>query len=126
MPLRLFVTGKARREVWIAWLVAAAIGLGIPGTAHAGWEDGWAAYERGRYVAAFNEWLPLAHKGHADAQYNLAYLYEAGQGVEQDLREAIRWYLAAAEQGHADAQVNLGYMYDVGKGVEQDYATAIE
>ena len=34
-----------------------------------------------------------------------------GEGVEQDFKEAVKWYQKAAEQGFAGAQYNLGAMY---------------
>jgi hypothetical protein len=34
-------------------------------------------------------------------------MYEKGQGVPQDYKEAVKWYRLAAEQGYADAQTNL-------------------
>ena len=66
-----------------------------------------------------------AERGNPDAQYNLGYMYEHGEGVLQDFSEAARWYRLAAEQGDNDAQTNLGYMYDHGDGVPQDYAEAL-
>ncbi len=47
-------------------------------------------------------------------------MYENGQGVVQDDKQAIKWARLAAEQGHAKAQTNLGWMYYKGKGVSQD------
>jgi hypothetical protein len=52
-------------------------------------------------------------------------MYDEGKAVEQDYKQAIRWFTKAAEQGHAAAQLNLGAMYHEGKGVEQDYKQAI-
>jgi hypothetical protein len=52
-------------------------------------------------------------------------MYEHGQGVNQDYKEAWFWYLTAAMQGHASAQFNLGVMYDNGQGVSQDYKEAV-
>ena len=75
------------------------------------YEDGVAAYDQGRFDAAFALWLPLAESGHAAAQFNVAVLFEKGQGVTQDLAEAARWYTKAAEQGDAEAQ------YDVAQGM---------
>jgi hypothetical protein len=66
-----------------------------------------------------------AEQGHAEAQFNLAYLFNYGEGVAQDKAEAIRWYRLAAEQGHAEAQFNLGCMFEYGQGVAQDKAEAI-
>ena len=51
-------------------------------------------------------------------------MYQNGQGVPQDYKEAVKWYLKAAEQGNAIAQNHLGVMYDQGKGVTQDYKEA--
>ena len=48
-----------------------------------------------------------AEEGHADAQYNLGYMYLNDRGVRRNLVEAVRWYRLAAEQGHADAQKAL-------------------
>ena len=44
--------------------------------------------------------------------------------MEQDFKEAVKWYQKAAEQGLASAQYTLGIMYQYGKGVEQNYVTA--
>jgi TPR repeat protein len=58
------------------------------------------------------------------AQYNLAVMYDDGQGVPQDYAVATSWYRKAAEQGDADGQVNLGILYGMGQGVAQDYVNA--
>ena len=60
--------------------------------------------------------LQDAERGDAEAQFNLAVLYENGVAdsryvVEGDHSEAVRWLLAAAEQGLARAQVKLAEMY---------------
>jgi hypothetical protein len=51
-------------------------------------------------------------------------MYDNGQGVPQDYKQALQWYQRAAEQGHASAQYNLGVMYVKGKGVPKDYVLA--
>ena len=51
-------------------------------------------------------------------------MYDRGQRVVQDNKEAIKWFHNAALQGVAFAQVNLGRMYDKGQGVPQDYIQA--
>ena len=68
----------------------------------------------------------LAEQGDPDAQTNLGFMYDEGQGVLQDYAEAVKWYRLAAEQGDAVAQYNLGFMYEMGKGVLQDYAEAVK
>ena len=52
----------------IAVIVALLFGAG---SAWADWDDGVAAYERGDYATALEEWRPLAEQGDADAQFNL-------------------------------------------------------
>ena len=53
-------------------------------------------------------------------------MYDEGQGVPQDYKEALKWYRLSAEQGDADAQYNLGWMYDEGQGVPQDNKEAVK
>ena len=48
-----------------------------------------------------------AEQGYAEAQSILGTIYEEGQGVEQDYKEAVKWYQLAGEQGNAEAQINL-------------------
>ena len=66
-----------------------------------------------------------AEQGDANAQYDLGVAYDRGEGVGQDVSEAVRWYRAAARQRHAPAQYNLGVMYQNGRGVPQDYQNAV-
>jgi TPR repeat protein len=66
------------------------------------------------------EWKALALKGHAQAQFRVGSLYDEGEGVPQDFKEAAKWYRLAATQGHASAQNNLGMLYSNGQGVAQD------
>ena len=102
-------------------LFAAVLSLWLTTSAWAGFDEGVAAYNRGDYATAVEEWLPIAEQGNADAQYNLGIMYDNGYGVPQDYAEAVRWYRLAAEQGYAKAQFVLGVMYDNGRGVPQDY-----
>ena len=81
---------------------------------------GYQSYLKGDFKAAFDEWLPLAELGDAEAQYNLGVLYDEGASVDQDLGKAAGWYRKAAEQGFMDAQANLGMMYYRGEGVARD------
>ena len=89
-------------------------------------DDGLAAYQRGDFPAALNFWKPLAEQGHADAQYNVALIYYAGEGVPRDDAEGAKWLRMAAEQGVANAQNNLGVMYAEGRGLPEDNAEAVK
>ena len=55
-----------------------------------------------------------------EAQTILGIMYEKGEGVTENHKEAIKWYQLAAEKGDADAQYKLGLMYSNGEGVLQD------
>jgi len=67
-----------------------------------------------------DEWLAAANGGDAQAQFILGNRYSLGQGVDEDLHEAARWWRKAAEQGHPGAQYNLGYAHMRGDGVPAD------
>ena len=54
----------------------------------------------------------------------IGFRYVDGDGVEQDSKEAVRWFKLAAGQGNADAQAALGVMYGDGVGVAKDGNTA--
>lgn len=72
---------------------------------------------------AFAWFKKAAELGNAQAQVELAELYDAGEGVTQDTEQAVKWYEKAAEQGHEEAQLALAlhYLEDL-----EDNATAIE
>ena len=86
--------------------------------------DVWDAYKKGNYKAALNEWLPLAEKGSAEAQFNLAGMYAKGYGVVMDEKKSFDWYKKSADQGHTKAQYNLGVMYLIGSGVTKSLSDA--
>src|SRR4051812_47632131 len=88
--------------------------------AQAQFQQGMAAARRGDNAEAFRLWLPLAEKGHSNAQNNLGVLYERGRGVPRDDATAVAWYRRAADQGNGAAQNNLGVMYEKGLGVARD------
>jgi|HubBroStandDraft_1064217.scaffolds.fasta_scaffold776534_1 TPR repeat protein len=60
--------------------------------------------------------IQAAERGDAEAQFNLAMMYENGLDdsryvVQGSRPEALRWLLAAAEQGLPRAQVKLAEIY---------------
>lgn len=68
---------------------------------------GVTAYQKGDYAAAIREWRPLADRGDADAQFNLAQAHRLGRGVPTNLNMAIDLYRKAATQNHAEAEALL-------------------
>ena len=73
----------------------------------------------GKETVALKWNLDLAEQGDAEAQYNLAFMYETGFGIPKDNGKAARWYEPAAEKKHVPAQMRLGLMYLAGAGVKQ-------
>ncbi len=110
----------------IVRLIAALAVVLLPFTAHAGWKEGHAAFAKRDYATAMREWLPLAREGDAEAQLNVAFMYNQGLGVPIDPVIAAEWYLRAAEQGLAEAQAQLAVAYIHGSGVQQNYAEALK
>ena len=105
------------------WLLLIAVTFLLSvASVRADFKDGLAALQRGDYAVAHEEFLRLAKEGHATAQYNLGFLYDYGEGVQQDHGEAVKWYRMAAEQGLARAQFSLGIMFESGTGVPRDLA----
>src|SRR5437762_12470294 len=106
-----------------ALLLLMAVAL-CASAASADYEDGERAYVRKDFRTAFAEWMPLATRGDAEAQYGIGVLYDNGEGVPQDFTAAALWYGRAAEQDHHRAQNNLGILYENGRGVDQDLRRA--
>ena len=105
--------------------LALTVGLWA-GSARADFKAGVDAFDRGDFLAAYDEWLPLARGGDPAAQRNIGHLYRRGQGVPQDPTVAVNWYTRAAEAGLARAQANLANMFLRGEGVPPDeFAAAV-
>jgi len=67
-----------------------------------------------------------AKNGDAMAQNNLAWAYQNGLGVQQNLELAYQWYLKAAKSDFTRAQNKLAYLYLEGLGVEQNSGEALK
>lgn len=63
---------------------------------------------------------------HPHAQYNLAVMYQKGDGVQMDMNKAFYWYEKAANANLPIAQYNLGMIYFEGAIVEKDEVKAKE
>ncbi len=61
-----------------------------------------------------------ATRGDAEAQYQLATMYERGHLVEQNYRKAREWYGKSATQGFTPARYELGVMTMLGIGAVAD------
>jgi len=84
--------------------------------ANAGWREGAAAYEKGDYALAFEEFSPLVGtKDAPQALYYMARMYENGQGVRQNIEKALQLYYQAAQAGDLRSAVELGSLYYSGE-----------
>ena len=68
-------------------------------------------YNESNFTEAANGFRRAAEQGHAESQYLLSTMYDAGQGLQQDDALAALWERKAAEQGHAYAQANLSFRF---------------
>ena len=80
----------------------------------------------GRHAEAAELYGELADSGDLQAQTRLAWMHEAGQGVDRNLFEAARRFEIAAVAGEAEAQYALAVMLRTGRGREQDVAKSRE
>ncbi len=79
----------------------------------------------GRLDEAISVYRRLADAGSLRARTRLAWLYEAGRGVERDLARAAVLFRSAAEAGDAEAQFALAVMLETGTGQEADPEEAL-
>lgn len=61
----------------------------------------------------------------AEAKCYLGFCYQYGKGVDQEHKEAVKWFTRASKQGNIEAQYNLGHFYFYGCGVEKNQAEAV-
>lgn len=78
--------------------------------AYADVKSGVDAWSAGDYDGAIAQWRPLADRGDADAQFNLAQAYKLGRGVPMDLAMAEDLYGKAAAKGHPQAADAYGLL----------------
>lgn len=65
----------------------------------------------------FALYLKAAEAGLAEAQFDVAVMYDSGRLVGQDVGQAATWYARAATHGNQRAAYNLGQLYEAGQGV---------
>jgi TPR repeat protein len=113
-----------------AWAALAAVLLLVPSTAlgegeTASADPGWDAYATGDFELAHEYWLEDAYAGDPNAQFHVAYLYEAGKGVDVDYGAAFFWYEKSAAAECRISECNLANLYMDGRGVTPDHDEAI-
>jgi TPR repeat protein len=71
--------------------------------------------------------LAKAEKGNAQAQYDIATLFNEGEAVKEDPQESFQWFKKAADNGHVESQYRIGSYYSTGikEVCKQDYQQAL-
>ncbi len=114
------------RKLFGVGMIALAITIGSATFALADLEAGKKAHGIGDFPTALKEFRLLAKRGDATAQYLLGSMYDFGEGVVQNHKEALNWYRKAADQGDPSAQQLVATMYEDGSGVTQNYNEAMK
>lgn len=65
-----------------------------------------------------------AESGDASAQTRLGWIYQKGDGVKPDMKEAVKWFKMAADQDFPDGLAALGELTQAGQGVKTDLTEA--
>ncbi|TVQ41587.1 MAG: sel1 repeat family protein [Geminicoccaceae bacterium] len=65
-----------------------------------------------------------ADNGNAEAMFLLGVCHAEGKKVDQNYREAAKWFHGASKKGHVRATVSLGFLYSKGRGVRLDQKLA--
>ncbi|MBP9753328.1 MAG: sel1 repeat family protein [Proteobacteria bacterium] len=68
----------------------------------------------------------IADIGIIEIQHYYAFILYQGQGIEQNLTEAFKYFELAADQGHKEAQFNCGMMLYYEEGIKQNLSKAFK
>jgi TPR repeat protein len=102
----MFKTAHHPRRTCLAALMLVA--ATFSGTAHADLLAAQAAYRKGDFTAAFEEFHDLAQLGQPTAQFNLAVMYARGEGIPKSDGDAYAWAEIAADNHHPQAPMLAG------------------
>jgi uncharacterized protein len=106
------------RKLILAALFAATATAALAGP----FESGAAAFKRGDYRTAMENWRGLTTDSMVQNDFGI--MYKDGKGVPQNYATAVQWFSRSAAAGNSLGQNNLGGMYRDGIGVNRDYARA--
>lgn len=88
-------------------------------------EKGFSLFSLKKFEEAFPILLKFALEGDAKAQYEVAYCYYFGYGINRDFEQAGKWYEASALQDYLDAELALANCYSNGLGKQKDLQKAL-
>ncbi|MBL42023.1 MAG: hypothetical protein CMM49_05105 [Rhodospirillaceae bacterium] len=87
-------------------------------------KEGTQARVKGDYKKALKILKPLAVKGNSEAQYQMGEMLRKGQGLPQNHKYAISYFVKSAKQKNVKAEYRLGSMFNEGWGVKYDQKKA--
>src|ERR1700737_5151589 len=82
--------GMFRFSGFMAAILVLGLTANIP-AANASWEEATKAFAKKQYASAAKLFRPLAEKGNALAQYQIALMHRMGLGVTKAQKEAKKW-----------------------------------
>ena len=85
-----------------------------------------ARFQAGDHAGAAQILTKAAEAGNAVAQLRLALMYDQGDGVAKDWRQAYNWYARAAAQGEPESLNQVGLFYELAEGVGENWDLAAE
>ena len=107
-------------QVWLYILMIVAFILGIPGNGFSNateqYNHALSLKKKGTYPQAYKLLLQLAEQEHAEAQFDIGYLYDFGLGVPKDRKKSLKWYRRSAKNGSPRGLAYLGSAYSMGMG----------
>jgi len=106
--------------------LAALAALDLPSTARSPFQEAEWQAAQGQHHAAGVLYRQLSDQGDAVARTRLAWMHEAGRGVQRDLAEAARLFALSAQAGDAEAQYALAVMYRTGRGRPADRGLSLQ
>jgi TPR repeat protein len=112
------------KKIILSSLVIAVTALASFITVADEFDDAMYNLNRGEFRAAITELEPLLVEGYAPAQYQMALIYQKGQGVLKSTQKAFDLFSLAAEQNYPDAQFDLAIMYTEGAIVPKNLPLA--
>lgn len=80
----------------------------------------------GKHQDAAAIYTRLSQQGNTSARTRLAWMYEAGRGVERNLDKAAELFMASAREGDAEAQYAIAVMYRTGLGQPKDRTESLK
>lgn len=86
--------------------------------------EAYRLYKQKQFDKAAKLYQQCADMGNDDCQLAIGQLYEFGEGVPKNEKQAAYWYKKSADQGNPIGQKTLGLLYELGKGVPEDWAEA--